>query len=406
MPHYIVYVLLLVVGTGIANAASSTSAVPGLHITQPASAQGAPRVLRVGPDKEFRLPSAAARSARDGDVIEIDAGLYEKDVAVWPQHNLTIRGIGGMGGKAHIRWDGVVAEGKALWVIKGNNTTIENIEFSGAKVPQRNGAGIRHEGAGLLIRHCHFHDNENGILSGVHAENDIIVEHSEFAYNGHGDGYSHNLYIGGARSLTLRFNYIHHAVVGHNVKSRAAANYILYNRIMDEEDGRASYAIDLPNGGLSFIIGNLVQHGPRAENYTLISYGAEGLTHRLNKLYLIHNTLLNDRQGGRFLFVADGTQAAVAANNIFAGSGVTLNGPVTLQENLVADRSELLDTAIFDYRLKAGSRAIGTGIDPGESENFNLRPQAEYVHPMKSKLRAVKAMPDIGAHAYQPTGAK
>lgn len=401
MPHYIARFLpLFLVGIGVAYAASSATEV------RTASEQGVPRVLRVGPDKEYRLPSAAARAAKDGDVIEIDAGLYEKDVAVWRHQNLTLRAVGGNGGKAHIRWDGVVAEGKALWVIKGNNTTVENIEFSGAKVPQRNGAGIRHEGAGLLIRHCYFHDNENGILSGVNADNDIVVEHSEFAHNGHGDGYSHNLYIGHARSFTLRFSYIHHAVVGHNVKSRAATNYILYNRIMDEEDGRASYAIDLPNGGLAFIIGTLVQHGQRAENQTLVSYGAEGLTHRLNKLYLINNTLVNDRQNGRFLFVADGTQAAVAANNIFAGPGVTANGPVTLQENLVTDRSELLDTTNFDYRLKAGSRAIGTGIDPGESEGFNLRAQAEYVHPLRSKPRVVKATPDIGALAYQPASVK
>ncbi len=214
------------------------------------------------------------------------------------------------------------------------------------------------------------------------------------------------MYIGAARSSTLRFSYIHHAVVGHNVKSRATANYVLYIRIMDEEDGRANYAIDLPNGGLSYVIGNLVQHGARAENQTFISYGAEGLIHRLNKLYLINNAPVNDRQSGRFLFVADGTQAAVAANNIFAGPGLTSNGPVTLQENLVTDKSELLDTVSFDYRLKAGSRAIGTGADPGESHGLNMRPQAQYVHPMQSRPRAANAKPDIGAFAYQPDHAK
>src|SRR5712692_1011958 len=85
-------------------------------------------VLRVGAKRELKRPSAAAQIARDGDVIEIDAGIYDRDAAVWRQHRLTIRGVGG---RAHLRADGAHVEGKGIWVIKGNDTTIENIEFSG-----------------------------------------------------------------------------------------------------------------------------------------------------------------------------------------------------------------------------------------------------------------------------------
>ena len=175
-------------------------------------------VLHVGAGRKLTRPSAAAQVARDGDIVEIDAGLYEGDAAIWTQHGLTIRGVGG---RAHLRANGAHAESKAIWVIKGSNTTIENVEFSGAAVPHRNGAGIRQEGAGLTVRNCYFHHNENGILTGANPDSDIVVEHSEFAYNGYGDGYSHNLYIGTVRSFTLRYSYVHHAVVGHNVKSRA-----------------------------------------------------------------------------------------------------------------------------------------------------------------------------------------
>jgi len=59
-----------------------------------------PTVLRVGAKRELRRPSAAAQIARDGDVIEIDAGVYDGDAAVWRQHRLTIRGLGG---RAHLR---------------------------------------------------------------------------------------------------------------------------------------------------------------------------------------------------------------------------------------------------------------------------------------------------------------
>ena len=177
-----------------------------------------PQVLRVGPRRDLKQPSAAARLARDGDIVEIDAGVYVGDIAVWRQNYLTLRGVGG---RAHLRAGDTLAEDKAIWVIKGANATVEHIEFSDAAVRYRNGAGIRQEGAGLTVRHCYFHDNENGILSGVNPASDIAIEHSEFARNGHGDGYSHNLYIGRARSLTVRFSYLHRAVVGHNLKSRA-----------------------------------------------------------------------------------------------------------------------------------------------------------------------------------------
>ena len=40
----------------------------------------------------------------------------------------------------------------------------------------------------------------------------------------------HNLYIGHVNKLTFRFNYSHHAYIGHNLKSRADANYILYTQ--------------------------------------------------------------------------------------------------------------------------------------------------------------------------------
>jgi hypothetical protein len=208
-------------------------------------------VIRVGPGRELARPSAAAKIARDGDVIEIDAGNYDGDAASWTQNGLTIRGVGG---RAHLRAAGAHAEGKAIWVIKGANTTIENVEFSGAVVGDGNGAGIRQEGAGLIVRNSFFHHNQNGILAGRNDASDIVIEHSEFASNGNGEGNTHNIYIGEVRSFTLRYSSVHHAVVGHDVKSRALTNHIAYNRIMDENDGRSSYAIDLSNGGLGFVI--------------------------------------------------------------------------------------------------------------------------------------------------------
>src|SRR5262249_15594075 len=85
------------------------------------------RVLRVGPGKPFAVPSGAALAATDGALVEIDAGVYEGDVAAWKADHLTIRGVGG---RVQIKGTGKAALGRALWTATGRNTLIENIEFS------------------------------------------------------------------------------------------------------------------------------------------------------------------------------------------------------------------------------------------------------------------------------------
>jgi len=258
-------------------------------------------------------------------------------------------------------------------VIKGNNTTIESIEFSGATVPHRNGAGIRLEGAGLTLRDCYFHHNENGILTSNNPASDVLVEYSEFAHNGFGDGYSHNLYISNIRSFVLRYSYVHH-VVGHNVKSRALKNQISYNRIMDGSDGSASYAIDLPNGGAAHVVGNVIHQGPATQNPTVVSYGAEGLANPVNELYFANNTVVDDLPaGGRFIFVGDGAAPVRIMNNVFSGPGPVLTGPGELQNNLVIAKSEFVDAGGFDYRLKDVAAANGRGAQPGPESGLKRK---------------------------------
>ena len=270
--------------------------------------QASERVLQVGPTRKLKTPSQAAVAAKNGDTIEIDAGLYSGDVATWTRNNLTIRGVGG---RAHLDAHGRNAQGKGIWVIQGANTTVENIEFSGARVLDQNGAGIRQEGPGLTLRNCYFHDNENGILTGANLTSDIVIENSEFARNGFGDGQSHNIYIGTVRSFTLRYSYSHLAKIGHLVKSRAQTNYILYNRLTDET-GTASYEIDLPAGGRAYVIGNLIQQSPTTDNETIISFAEEGGRNAVQELYVVNNTIVNDyAEGGIFVHVS-GSPAACA----------------------------------------------------------------------------------------------
>jgi len=354
------------------------------------------RILRVGPGRYYRLPSQAAAAARDGDRIEIDAGVYSGDVAIWRANDLVIRGVGG---RPELRAAGRSAQGKAIWVIKGANTTVENIAFTGARVSDGNGAGIRAEGAGLTVRHALFRDNEDGILAGRNPNSDILVEYSEFDRNGGGRGQTHNIYVGAVRSFTFRFNYSHHARIGHQVKSRARRNFILYNRLMDEETGNSSYAIDLSTGGVAYIIGNLIQQGPETDNWALVSFAAEGTSAGPQELYVVNNTFVNERHSG--LFVNNrSTVSAALLNNLFVGKGRMLKGPGRAAGNVVTRRPRFVDRRGYDYRLRPGSPAIDKGVEPPTVTDFPLAPVWQYRHPTGGEKRPRRGALDAGAYEF------
>ena len=361
-------------------------------------------ILKVGPGMQFILPSVAAEFAQDGDVIEISAkGMYDGDVAVWKQNNITLKGVDG---KPHLKANGRAAQGKGIWVIRGDNVSVENIEFSGAKVKDKNGAGIRGEGTNLTVMNCYFHDNENGILAGGNPNSHIIIENSEFSYNGAGDGKSHNLYIGKIGRLTFRYNYSHHAVIGHNLKSRAIQNVIVNNRIMDEEAGNASYAVDIPNGGIAYLIGNIIQQGQKAENWAIAAFGMEDMSRPANTMYLINNTIVNDRHSGRFISTKGSYNNIVAINNIFAGKGELPEDRNSWSANILNDEDpEFVNRVNFDYRLKAGSPAIDKAnssfLESHKPEiEIDIFPTHEYQHKASSKKREINNALDIGAFEY------
>ncbi|MFP5391780.1 MAG: hypothetical protein ACLGI6_09575, partial [Gammaproteobacteria bacterium] len=160
--------------------------------------------LAVGPGLAYATPCKAFAAAADGDTVEITGNVtYSGDVCGIYRNNLIIRGVNG---RPKIDAAGRNAMGKGTWVVVGNNVSIDNVEMFGAKVADQNGAALRLEGTHFTLQRSFLHDNENGILSNANRNSNIVIEHSEFGHNGHGDGQTHNLYIGAARSLTFRYN--------------------------------------------------------------------------------------------------------------------------------------------------------------------------------------------------------
>jgi hypothetical protein len=365
----------------------------------------------VGPNRPHTGPSQVAALVADGDTVAIDPGIYPGDVCTWTANHLVLRGTGTPGQYSHLRADGQNAGGKAIWVIKGDYVRVENIEFSLCQVPDQNGAGIRAEGLHLTVNHCSFHHNEMGILTTNDDNAEFIFEYSEFAYNGYGDGYSHNVYVGSVKSLIFQYNYSHHGKVGHLLKSRAQFNYILYNRLTDEPGADASREIDLPNGGTAIIIGNLIQQSEESQNGNIIGFGMEGLANLPpHTLYIIHNTIVNERFAGRFVQFPAGVAVFKCQNNILTGPGTIMDTPVNpalldTTNNITINNpaaAGFVDYPNFDYHLTAGSPALDGAVDAGMVDTFALRPVAEYVHPWGSVDRLIFDIPDIGAYEFEP----
>lgn len=304
--------------------AQAQKAAPPKAASTPRRKGKARRVLRVGPSRQFKLPSQAARVARNGDAIVIDAGKYT-NCAVWRANGLLIRGLGG---NAHIT--GPVCEDKALWVIKGNNVRVDNIEFSGANSSTNIGAGIRGEGDHLVVNNSYFHDNDQGILVGRRPKSHILIYKSRFERNGRCDPVcAHGIYIGKIAKLRVIGSKFHGQMVGHHIKSRALHTEIVGNRITDGGRGTASWSVNLPNGGTAVISRNMFQKGPKAENRRyVISIGEEGKHHPSRGIVLQNNVFENNNPKG-VTFIRNTTKTPMSLkNNRFVGKGKETSGAI------------------------------------------------------------------------------
>ena len=358
-----------------------------------------PATLQVGPERALKKPSDAARLARAGDTIEIDAGVYVNDYATWQQKDLTIRGIGGL---AHLKSTGLIPNGKAIWIVSGNNTTIENMEFSGAKVTDTNGAGIRHEGGNLTLRNTFFHHNEFSILTGADPQASLEIVASRFWYQQRHGTFSHGLYIGALQRFSLVGSHITGTDSGHQIKTRALENHILYNRIEDTSGGNSSRLVDLPNCGLSYIVGNDMQQAASTENIDAIGYGAEGCEGRSEKqrrLFVAHNTFVNEAWNGT-LVKNHAAGDVYVANNLLYGPGRIIMGQGTKVNNLSLSLQQRQANS-WEPRMTSG--AVDAAQEMPLAEGVSLVPQQEFSPPVGTVARTRTGVPDIGSHEVHGT---
>ena len=268
---------------------------------------------------DYTSLNKAAREAPAGSTVLVGPGIYREGIIVRADR-VTIRGVRG----AHIK--GAAASGKAAIVVKGDDVTIEAIECSRITVPNGNGACIRAEGMNLTVRGVYFHDSQSGILGG---RGRLVVEDSRLKRLG-GDiatdiGHAHAIYAGKRvdELIVRRSRILSSKEEGHEIKSRARRTVIEGN-VIASLDGRDSRLIDVPNGGVVVIRGNVLEKGPNSSNPDVVGIGLERTgnpkrDHAINSTVIADNTIIFDRVQNIRLFRVRGVPPPKLVGNTIVG---------------------------------------------------------------------------------------
>ena len=354
----------------------------------------------VGPGGAPMSLEQAVASAQDGDVIDLLSGTYEAAPLLIEGKRLTLRG---MGERPVLKATLGDADLQAVWTVRASELTVENIEFSGARGRNANGAGIRLDSGRLTLRRSAFFDNEVGVLTANDAATELTIEDCEFGRTPpEVGGLYHQLYVGRIASVSIRGSRFHRGFEGHLIKSRAKRTRIAYNLIYDGDGGESSYEVDLPSGGDVLLIGNIIGQSRRTQNPVVVSYGSEGRVWERNRLLMSHNTLISDYPLAWYLRawsdrLGPGTQVR-AVNNLTLGPGFfALGAGGDFDGNRPWLRSAMVDPATLSFELSSDNFLRGRADDPRSLAGDEAVPTAEFVLPIGTRPLAPPAHWTAGA---------
>lgn len=323
--------------------------------------------VTVGPKGQYPDPCVAFQHLSDGDIVQIDANQgvpYNEGNCQIVNSDLKIVGVNG---RPILDAAGVVVA-RGIWEIHGHDVVIDNFEFRNANKftnpsTAYNAAGVRihsgkdhPDGGDVTLRHCYIHDNGDGVLADNAAgpgkgqwfspDPFILFEYDDFYKNGDESGPSHNMYIGwgGNLTFTLRYSRSRDAYLGHDVKTRARYNNILYNQITDKI-GSTSYLLNFPLGGTTYVVGNLLYKvsvtNPVA-NGDLMMYRDVADVHESDHAYgppnedlhFLNNVVIDNSPSRSNSFVTVSCPLASATNCPAPHAGPRLTKPAEIKGNL------------------------------------------------------------------------
>lgn len=309
-------------------------------------------MLEVGPDKAFATIESAYKQAVEGDTIEVhpnrDNKAYERSALNVKKKNIAFRAaapgvkISGIG----FEYSGRGSTPRAIFQFDegADGCMVEGFELFGAHNREKNGAGVRINGANnILIKGCDIHDNDNGIMSngngaGLAGVNQKI-EYCRIHHNGV-DEYSHNLYLDG-ESVVISFCEISNSSYGHNLKNRARFILVQYCYIHDAAN-RELDIVDSKGTGRSrsdaVLVGNIIVKDPLSSgNKQVIHFGEDGKYSRNGVIYMVHNTIVTPFSAPVLLLSSSDAGANLVGNLVYyngkqnAGPVVGISGLANLE---------------------------------------------------------------------------
>jgi len=362
----------------------------GFGLSLAAGTVGAQTTWLAGPAGSAMSVAEAVLKAQDGDTIELLSGEYSGGLVI-EQRKLTLRGMAGSKPPV-IKGGGKPGGSKGLWTVRGGQVLVQNLEFRGARSADGSGAGIRHEGGELSIERCNFFDNEHGIFSSNDDKASLRIDASAFGLAPKVvGGLHHVLNVGRIAKLDITGSRFQQGFEGHLIRTRARENIISYNFIHDGVRGGASYEIDIANGGLATVIGNVIGQGTASQNPVLLAYGSEDRAWDKNVLVVAHNTFVNYgwlpawvMRVFRDHLPAD--TEVIGINNLVVGPGLfTFGASGFFEGNRNATWGMVSDIETYAFELPAGSVWRTSGIDPRKVKGRDLSPKAEFEWPVGTR---------------------
>jgi hypothetical protein len=223
-------------------------------------------------------------------------------------------------------FEATACEGKAAFVLRGQEAVVDGIVFRGIRVGDGNGAGIRIETGDLTVSNAMFLDSQEGILGGYPAASQrIAIDRSTFAGLGQCDetrDCAHSIYLATPGRVSVTNSRFERGRGGHYIKLRVAQVAITDNSFDDSQGSKTNYMIDLPEGATGLIAHNMMVQGAHKENHSaLIVVAAEAKTYPSAGLRIEGNTASLAPGAVPTSFVADLSHQplAIGANRLGTG---------------------------------------------------------------------------------------
>jgi hypothetical protein len=398
-------------------------------------------IYKVGPSRQYKNLGQVANLLQPGDVVEVDGNAtYGGDVlftnAGTPSQKITIRGIRVNGKRP------VLSGGYNTVELNGNHYI-----FEGFDVTAGSARCIFHHANDITIRDSVVHDcPSHGILGADSDSGSLLMEYVEVYKCGSGTT-RHPVYIATDESaypgskFRMQHCYIHDAIGGNNVKSRAERNEIYYNWI----EGGLYKELELigPDGQDEDlaredgdVVGNVFR---KTHTQFVVRVGGDGTGQSWGRYRFVNNTFLLMQGSSAAIHAFDGIESIEMHNNIFhrvgggsvqvvrndgawAGGSAIVTGTKNavpqgstslygLSQTITQNTPGFVNAGALDFRLSSSSplRNVGVGSTSSPSGHSFPSPLAlPLYHPPLHTVMAVNSAParpasgtvDLGAFEY------